>query len=84
MLLLVLRDQSFAIREKNDNAPHRTLIVERRNHGEVFVSDHSNREGPDLTTQIIIEKVCFTFCVNNGSLGDGVRGVWDVHLPIGT
>ena len=84
MLLLVLRDQSFTIREKSDHAPHRTLIVERRNHGKVFVSDSSNHEGPDLTTQIIIEKVCVSYCVNDSYSGDGVCSVWHFHLPIGT
>jgi hypothetical protein len=57
MLLLVLRDQSFAIRIKAESSIDQTLIIERRNHGQVFVSDALNRQGPDLSKQIIIEKV---------------------------
>jgi hypothetical protein len=58
MLLLFVRDQTFAVKQKGSDSPDHTLVIERKSKGAVFLNDQNSSGGPDLSTQVLIEKVC--------------------------
>jgi hypothetical protein len=61
MLLLVLRDHSISIKDKRSKDSRKALIIERKHNGRLFVAGVSDSGTPDLTQQVIIEKVCTAY-----------------------
>ena len=58
MLELTIRDKSFFVKVKSQTEVHEGLLIERSNEGELFVLDADSTPPVDLSTQVVIEKVC--------------------------
>lgn len=83
MLLLILRDQSFVIKQKGPGASGAYVVIERKKKGSVFYMNESSTEGIDLSTQIIVEKVCHLLkFILYEVVGPDFRPLWHVFVSI--
>lgn len=57
MLQLVIRDQSFVIRYKRTKGIQSFLYVPRARNGTAKVFKEEQNDKPDVSTQVIVEKV---------------------------
>ena len=59
MLELIIRDKSFSVKVKSAVEPQAVLVIDRSTSGDLFITQPGLAPTIDLSTHIVIEKVCY-------------------------